>query len=83
MNEKKKKKDGAGAGQTVPHVHFHILPRKLQGDRFSENNDDIYPELERNEVVLKDGLHVDKPDNTSRRSMADMEAEARWLQSFF
>lgn len=31
--------DGAQAGQTVPHVHVHILPRKL-GD--FENNDEVY-----------------------------------------
>lgn len=31
--------DGPQAGQTVAHVHIHILPRKA-GD--FENNDDIY-----------------------------------------
>jgi hypothetical protein len=31
--------DGAQAGQTVPHVHVHILPRK--GGDF-ENNDEVY-----------------------------------------
>jgi bis(5'-adenosyl)-triphosphatase len=35
--------DGRAAGQSVPHVHVHILPRK-QGD--FELNDDIYDELE-------------------------------------
>ena len=34
--------DGPSAGQTVPHVHVHILPRS-SGD--FENNDDIYNEL--------------------------------------
>lgn len=32
-------KDGPQAGQTVAHVHIHILPRKC-GD--FENNDEIY-----------------------------------------
>lgn len=32
-------KDGPQAGQTVPHVHIHIIPRK-KGD--FENNDEIY-----------------------------------------
>ncbi|EMD41865.1 hypothetical protein CERSUDRAFT_102258 [Gelatoporia subvermispora B] len=47
--------DGKAAGQTVPHVHFHLLPRKLRGDRFV-NNDDIYPALERAEGTLSQHL---------------------------
>ncbi|KAJ3558541.1 hypothetical protein NM688_g861 [Phlebia brevispora] len=39
--------DGKAAGQTMPHVHFHLLPRKQRGDRFEENKDQVYPELER------------------------------------
>jgi bis(5'-adenosyl)-triphosphatase len=35
--------DGRAAGQSVPHVHVHILPRKA-GD--FERNDDVYDELE-------------------------------------
>jgi bis(5'-adenosyl)-triphosphatase len=35
--------DGRAAGQSVPHVHVHILPRK-QGD--FERNDHVYDELE-------------------------------------
>lgn len=31
--------DGPEAGQTVPHVHIHIIPRKA-GD--FDNNDEIY-----------------------------------------
>ena len=36
--------DGADAGQSVPHVHVHLLPRRA-GD--FANNDDIYGEIER------------------------------------
>eukprot|EP00890_Picochlorum_soloecismus_P005420 jgi/Picsp_1/587/NSC_00584-R1_bis(5 -adenosyl)-triphosphatase len=35
--------DGPEAGQTVPHVHIHILPRK-EGD--FENNDEIYDAID-------------------------------------
>ncbi|GMH50665.1 hypothetical protein TrRE_jg2374 [Triparma retinervis] len=35
--------DGREAGQSVPHVHVHILPRQ-KGD--FENNDQVYEELE-------------------------------------
>ncbi|KAH9950973.1 diadenosine 5',5'''-P1,P4-tetraphosphate asymmetrical hydrolase [Amylocystis lapponica] len=47
--------DGRAAGQTVPHVHFHLLPRKLRGDRFT-NNDEIYPALEHAEESLPHDL---------------------------
>ena len=35
--------DGAAAGQTVDHVHVHVMPRKA-GD--FANNDDIYTAIE-------------------------------------
>lgn len=35
--------EGSGAGQTINHLHVHIIPRK-PGD--FKNNDDIYPLLE-------------------------------------
>jgi len=60
--------DGKAAGQTVPHVHFHLLPRKLRGDRFP-NNDDVYPALERAEGSLTQEL---RSVRTAQRS-ADQE----------
>ncbi|OCF58126.1 bis(5'-adenosyl)-triphosphatase [Kwoniella mangroviensis CBS 10435] len=46
--------DGKSAGQSVPHVHVHILPR--HSTDFDGENDRIYPLLEENESHLKDNL---------------------------
>lgn len=35
--------DGPAAGQTVPHVHIHLLPRKV-GD--FEKNDEVYDAID-------------------------------------
>ncbi|KAF9319998.1 hypothetical protein BG003_007524 [Podila horticola] len=45
--------DGPHAGQTVPHCHVHVIPRRL-GDYV--NNDDIYADIASNtaELLTKD-----------------------------
>ncbi|TDL28047.1 HIT-like protein [Rickenella mellea] len=48
--------DGRAAGQSVPHVHIHILPRRSKGDYFEGRNDEIYPAIERAEAKLPDHL---------------------------
>ncbi|KAH9964159.1 HIT-like protein [Russula dissimulans] len=49
--------DGRASGQTVPHVHVHVLPRRLQDDRFGGSQpDEVYVELERQEGVLPQEL---------------------------
>ncbi|THH20484.1 hypothetical protein EW146_g860 [Bondarzewia mesenterica] len=87
--------DGKAAGQTIPHVHFHLLPRKHKGDRFSINKDDVYPALERAEGEQpqdiaasnvpggQEPLRVDADEDRVPRSMEEMEKEAKWLRSFF
>ncbi|KAJ7148728.1 diadenosine hydrolase [Mycena crocata] len=76
--------DGKAAGQTVPHVHFHLLPRKLAGDRFSgKSNDSVYPALEQAEAQMAQPLKVDADEDRIARSMEDMEKEAAWSKSFF
>jgi len=59
--------DGRAAGQSVPHVHIHILPR-AQGD--FERNDQVYDELHewapRPTVQTQQGK-LDVPDDQDRR----------------
>ena len=65
--------DGTSAGQTVPHVHFHLLPRK-KGD-FSKN-DMVYDELEKWE-------RIDARDDRKPRTAEEMKAEASKLRTLF
>lgn len=70
--------DGEAAGQSVPHVHVHILPRK-SGDL--ERNDDVYDELEAwvpKEGMAKAKQKIEVPDDEDRedRTVEIMEAEA-------
>ena len=73
----------------MPHVHFHILPRKLQGDVFARN-DDVYPALDRAEGNLPENLRqvpqsvrMDADEDRKPRTLEDMEREALWLKTFF
>lgn len=56
--------DGVFAGQTVKHVHCHIMPRR-EGD--FENNDEIYVELNKH----------DTSDLNNRRPLQEMIEEAQ------
>jgi bis(5'-adenosyl)-triphosphatase len=66
--------DGRAAGQSVPHVHVHILPRS-SGD--FARNDDIYQELEEwaprapvantADAAVEDTAKLDVPDDDQRR----------------
>ncbi|CAN6463755.1 unnamed protein product [Victoria cruziana] len=66
--------DGPEAGQTVPHVHVHILPRRA-GD--FDKNDDIYYAIEDEQNVLNlDALR-------RNRTMDEMAEEAEELRKLF
>ncbi|KAJ0099242.1 hypothetical protein Patl1_20501 [Pistacia atlantica] len=65
--------DGPEAGQTVPHVHIHILPRKI-GD--FERNDDIYEAIDEKEKELKRKLDIEKErkDRSSEERIQEANA---------
>ncbi|KAI9021177.1 HIT-like protein [Hyaloraphidium curvatum] len=83
--------DGVAAGQTVSHVHCHILPRRI-GD--FEPNDRVYDELDKHELYEALGEHfketthrssikMDAEESRKPRSAEEMEREARWLATLF
>jgi bis(5'-adenosyl)-triphosphatase len=61
--------DGVDAGQTIPHLHVHVLPRK-KGD--FEKNDDIYDKLQSH----------DKGE-VEWRSEEEMATEAKAVRDFW
>lgn len=83
-------KDGPIAGQSVPHVHVHILPRKADD---LPHNDDIYGQIDESSVsmmhdwneALRHRASFTAVDDEDRkpRTMAQMEEEATWLRSLF
>jgi bis(5'-adenosyl)-triphosphatase len=75
--------DGRTAGQSVPHVHVHILPR-TEGD--FARNDDVYDELQewapRQEMSeRKPKLEVPDDEERKDRTPEQMEDEAAIYQS--
>ncbi|KAL8431351.1 hypothetical protein ACSSS7_005329 [Eimeria intestinalis] len=73
--------DGVDAGQTVPHVHVHVMPRSSTD--FSRN-DDVYEELDATDMNRGKPDPSRGLDNEERkpRTDEDMAKEASDLRRF-
>ncbi|PON69536.1 Histidine triad (HIT) protein [Parasponia andersonii] len=63
-------KDGPQAGQSVPHVHIHILPRKV-GD--FERNDEIYDSDDNTKLKQKMDLDMERKDRSPEERALEAE----------
>lgn len=69
--------DGKASGQSVPHLHVHMLPRKV-GD--FARNDDVYDEIEKQRL---DTVYTDPNAARLPRSLQAMAEEASSLRLLF
>ena len=76
------------AGQSVPHVHLHLIPRRSAD---FVPNDDIYDAIEASESDLPKAQEAAAPkhdlkvadEDRKARTREDMEKETIWLQGLF
>mmetsp|Transcript_15180 Transcript_15180/g.26019 ORF Transcript_15180/g.26019 Transcript_15180/m.26019 type:complete len:156 (+) Transcript_15180:20-487(+) len=68
--------DGPEAGQTVPHVHVHVLPRRPAD---FEKNDQVYDKIEDASKEMSKALDSERRDRTQE----EMATEAAMLRTYF
>jgi bis(5'-adenosyl)-triphosphatase len=76
--------DGPSAGQSVRHVHVHIMPR-WSSDRFNASeygNDSVYAEINASDKahVMDHSIKVDEASEVKARTREDMIAEGAKLR---
>ena len=84
--------DGEDAGQSVPHVHAHVIPRKKADLDHLGGNDKIYEMMDGEEgdvgahLQERDGrtrknyrMKVDADEDRRPRSEEELQTEATWL----
>merc|ERR1712032_620185 len=65
--------DGKYAGQTINHVHVHIIPRFAND---FEKNDDIYAELEKESSEFVQSIGVEDDARRNTQTEEEMISEA-------
>ena len=68
--------DGVDAGQSVPHVHAHIIPRKKDDLEEKGGTDAIYGMMESEDADLNKQLA--EKERAARTDLADEEKRARF-----
>lgn len=67
--------DGVDAGQSVPHVHAHIIPRKKDDLEHRGGTDAIYEMMESEEAHLGQQM---QGKEASQAELADVEQRAKF-----
>lgn len=73
--------DGVLAGQSVPHVHAHVIPRQYEGDY---DDDALYGDMAKNDSEWDAARKVQGFDTSGPRPARtdhDMAKEAAWLRT--
>lgn len=68
--------DGVDAGQSVPHVHAHIIPRKKDDLQDRGGTDAIYEMMESDDADLNKQLQA--KEAVARAQLADDERKGRF-----